>query len=756
MGASSNGKKKIFYKNLIEKLKLIPNDQYVCTKCNFIPEITNLDYNTGVITFKCRTHGKIKEDIRDYFAKESNYLYINTKCDGYNETKLQKDNLSYIFNRFIENGKNLCENCSKGIKLKSIKINEMNNICYLHLEKFTKFCKKCNIHFCDKDSPNCGHNIENILNSKNEMFRKEIKMIKSKKNLLMKQNELNNFLIKFIDTLITTYEKHPSNYFNSMNIRNIANINFKLYKNDQFYYLSNNEKGKALIDKIDNLQKNLLDKLNRKLEMNLTGNEIKINLDGKKIGDLNLELLCSIYFRNLKEISLRNNDISNIESLKKLKSELLEKLDLSENQITNIEPLKYLSSTKLKELDCSNNKINDINSINDIINKNKQLEKINLNKNQISNVDILKKNLPLYIKEINLDDNNILDKDLEEIKKLFIKDNDFINYKIKQGAQNFRLFGENFVEKNKENCKVIINGKESDLKTSYDLKEFDIKPGEIIRVNLIIINKIFDLSYMFSKCEELISLDKNSLKTDNATDMSFMFYKCNSLINLDGLSEWKTHNVTNMKSMFGGCSSLKNLDGINNWQTNNVRSITSMFDGCSSLENLNGLSKWETSNIKEMNSTFKSCSKLSDISGVSEWNTENVESMNSTFKSCSSLSSLAGISKWKLNKVSKMVSMFDGCSSINNLDSLSEWETKNIIDMNSLFKGCSKLTNINGITKWNISKVGNMISMFEGCSSLENIKGILKWNLNMVKYKDYMLKGCIKLENSSIKKKFVE
>ena len=726
MGASSNGKKKIFYKNLIEKLKLIPNDQYVCTKCNFIPEITNLDYNTGVITFKCRTHGKIKEDIRDYFAKESNYLYINTKCDGYNETKLQKDNLSYIFNRFIENGKNLCENCSKGIKLKSIKINEMNNICYLHLEKFTKFCKKCNIHFCDKDSPNCGHNIENILNSKNEMFRKEIKMIKSKKNLLMKQNELNNFLIKFIDTLITTYEKHPSNYFNSMNIRNIANINFKLYKNDQFYYLSNNEKGKALIDKIDNLQKNLLDKLNRKLEMNLTGNEIKINLDGKKIGDLNLELLCSIYFRNLKEISLRNNDISNIESLINLKSELLEKLDLSGNQITNIKPLIYLSSTKLKVLDCSNNKINDINSLNDIINKNKQLEKINLNKNQISNVDILKKNLPLYIKEINLDDNNLLDKDLEDIKKLFIKDKDFIIYKTKEGAQNFRLFGEKFVDNNKENCRIKINDKESDLKKSYDFTEFDIKSGEIIKVNLIVINKIVDFSYMFYNCEELMSLDNNSLKTDNAKNMSFMFYKCISLINLDGLSEWKTDNVTNMNSMFEGCSLLENLEGIFKWKTNNINSITSMFDGCSSLNNLNGLSKWETSNIKEMNSTFKSCS---------------------------SLSRLDGISKWKMNKVRSIMSMFEGCSKIENLDSLSEWETKNITNMNSLFKGCIGLTNLDGITKWNISNLENIISMFEGCSSLQNNNNLIsKWNINMIKYNNDMFKGCIKLENSSKKK----
>ena len=38
-----------------EILKL-PNDQYVCTNCNSIPEIISIDYNKGIIEFKCKTH----------------------------------------------------------------------------------------------------------------------------------------------------------------------------------------------------------------------------------------------------------------------------------------------------------------------------------------------------------------------------------------------------------------------------------------------------------------------------------------------------------------------------------------------------------------------------------------------------------------------------------------------------------------------------------------------------------------------------
>ena len=128
MGTSSDVKTK-------KEIKMLPADQYVCSNCKSIPEIKSLDYNKGIIEFKCKNHQNKKMNIKEYFEKEYTYLYHNTKCDGSKAGK-QKDNLSYIFNYYIDTKQNLCQNCSFGKKSKCIKINELNNICHDHLKKY--------------------------------------------------------------------------------------------------------------------------------------------------------------------------------------------------------------------------------------------------------------------------------------------------------------------------------------------------------------------------------------------------------------------------------------------------------------------------------------------------------------------------------------------------------------------------------------------------------------------------------------------
>ena len=237
MGTSSNS-------NIAKILdyKKLPNDQYVCTYCNRIPELKNIDYEEGIITFKCKNHNTKSVHIKDYFEKESNHLYYNfqcDKCDKDNIKMLQKDNLSYIFNNFIDTNKNFCEKCSKDEKSKFIKVNELNSICNIHLEKYIKYCKECDQHFCSADEV-CAHLPKEIIMPKND----DIVLIQNRKNILLKQIEINNYLIKFLDTLIKTYEKHPSNYYNSINI-----INFKDMINKE------DKEKKELLSKIEYLEK---------------------------------------------------------------------------------------------------------------------------------------------------------------------------------------------------------------------------------------------------------------------------------------------------------------------------------------------------------------------------------------------------------------------------------------------------------------------------------------------------------------------
>ena len=86
------------------------------------------------------------------------------------------------------------------------------------------------------------------------------------------------------------------------------------------------------------MEKKILNYFNVKLELQLTGNEDKLYLNDKKINDIDLELLSEIEFKNLKEIDLSHNNISNIKYLKNFKN--LISLDLSLNIINNLESLK--------------------------------------------------------------------------------------------------------------------------------------------------------------------------------------------------------------------------------------------------------------------------------------------------------------------------------------------------------------------------------------------------------------------------------
>ena len=67
------------------------------------------------------------------------------------------------------------------------------------------------------------------------------------------------------------------------------------------------------------------------------------------------------------------------------------------------------------------------------------------------------------------------------------------------------------------------------------------------------------MSWMFSFCCSLSSLDLSNFNTQNVKYMDTMFYGCSSLLSLD-LSNFNTQNVEHMDSMFYGCSSLSYLD----------------------------------------------------------------------------------------------------------------------------------------------------------------------------------------------------
>ena len=133
---------------------------------------------------------------------------------------------------------------------------------------------------------------------------------------------------------------------------------------------------------------------------------------------------------------------------------------------------------------------------------------------------------------------------------------------------------------NKYPSEILINGNKTDI-IDYYVYNLTLEENNItVRFNttltscfkmfsgLLNITKItfnmLDFSgtimtYMFSGCKNLISLDFNNFNTAYAKDMTSMFEGCKNLVSLD-LSNFNTSSLSNVESMFCGCSNLISLD----------------------------------------------------------------------------------------------------------------------------------------------------------------------------------------------------
>ena len=303
------------------------------------------------------------------------------------------------------------------------------------------------------------------------------------------------------------------------------------------------------------------------------------------------------------------------------------------------------------------------------------------NINEISRYNIIIKNeIDEIINEV------IIHKKINNLinlySKIFNDTNNIIKYKIKKGEEKIKIFGNTFVNNNKDNCKIICDKKEYDLKEYFDINECK---NDILEIQLKIVNNLKDMSYMFDNCSSLFYLSSN----------------------------WNTSDVINMSYIFKNCSSLTTLFGISEWNTSNVNNIEGIFYNCISLSNLPDISKWNTNKITNMCYMFYNCIKLSNLPDISIWNTNNVSTIKYMFYNCSSLSNLPDISKWNTNNIVNICYMFFNCILLKSIPDISKWNVEQLVNIRSLFEGCSSLLFIPNIGKWNLIKIfSELLSQF--------------------------------------------
>ena len=174
--------------------------------------------------------------------------------------------------------------------------------------------------------------------------------------------------------------------------------------------------------------------------------------------------------------------------------------------------------------------------------------------------------------------------------------------------------------------------------------------------------KVTDMSYMFSGCSKLTSLDVTHFNTANVTIMSGMFSSCSSLTSLD-VTHFNTAKVKYMGYMFSGCSKLTSLD-VTNFNTANVTNMRNMFSSCSALLSLD-VTNFNTANVTDMSYMFNNCVALTSLY-LTNFNTEKVTNMRNMFSSCKALTTIYASSKFVTTQVTNSNSsgMFNKCEKL--------------------------------------------------------------------------------------------
>ena len=290
--------------------------------------------------------------------------------------------------------------------------------------------------------------------------------------------------------------------------------------------------------------------------------------------------------KEIEEIHLSKNNYFNIENIKyQLKIEIEnDEIIFTLNSISPISYYNYIRKYKyndiIKELNLSRYTYDNLIKIYNyfdskeynIIDNKKNKKLIINNKDSIilyetNNQDIIK----LIIEEINKQNDKIkelikmnenkdnklktLENNYNELKQKMNRMDELIYRKeinlIYEGKGIQNIFGKKFVENNKNNVELIINGKKYSLMDKFRLVKGDN------HIKLIIINEI--------------------------TNLESMFEGCNTLKNIDELKYLNTKNCTNFSRLFSGCSLLSDISSLEYWNISNGKYFMSMFDGCTSL-----------------------------------------------------------------------------------------------------------------------------------------------------------------------------
>ena len=291
----------------------------------------------------------------------------------------------------------------------------------------------------------------------------------------------------------------------------------------------NSEEENLILNKINLLQKKILNFINIALNMNLKGDETKLDLSYKNIDDNTLNLFTGIKLKNIEDLNLSHNNISNVKIIKKLNLKKIIKLDLSFNKINKIE--------------------NPVKDINEIIKKRKI--KINLDNNNLIQKDIEEIKDFIMTKEINkknsneypyeyLSKNDIKNKRIEKLlsklKNLEQKVLSYFNLTGKEIYINLRNFNFNDTKLELLSGVEFKNLEEINLSHNIIKNILPLKNFKTLKKFNISFNKINDLKALKEISKNNKEIKEINLRNNEIKDVEILkhdIFPCMSKINLE-------------------------------------------------------------------------------------------------------------------------------------------------------------------------------------------------------------------------------
>ena len=254
-------------------------------------------------------------------------------------------------NNILDKNSNICNNLEEVIDLIDSSYENKKLIINNNKDNIMNIIIKYPIVYKERECIIKLNKKEIEINEKFKMILNEIELIKKERDKIIndKLNNIEKLLLELKEYIIKKLEENKNiiNKLKSINEKNVNNLE------------KNKEEMKLLKNDIFIIKYPKLKEYYKKYNFNKKINIYKLDLSGKGIGDNEMIIkdLQNIYFKELKELNLSFNNISDIKVLEKVKFEKLKVLDLSENKISDINIFEKVNFKELKKLYLSENQI---------------------------------------------------------------------------------------------------------------------------------------------------------------------------------------------------------------------------------------------------------------------------------------------------------------------------------------------------------------------------------------------------------------